>query len=229
MLARTTMGGGVSIGDWLGKSQRCVGWIKLAGARSVSTDSFKSGGKTEVEAAAAALQAELREAAADELEAQEDLFEPLTSEEMALAKEELGPSAGPLAVLKHGRERRKRGRPKNAQNKSTADLRAFLLQHGPDPLVAAMRIIGEDELAMVALSQQVDPTKKKLSFAEARALRIRCIELVAPYVHGKQPVQVDHTIRGVVIEETIGELKQVEKYTGDGVEGVLPIVEDGDE
>ncbi len=194
----------------------------------MSTDRFGNGGKAEFGEAAGALQAELAQAAAEEVAAQEDLFEPLTSEELAEAKEDLGHGAGPLTVLRHAREKRKIGRPRGAKNRNSADLVNYLLQFGPDPLVAAQRIVAEDELAMVALSGQVDPAKKQLSFAEARSLRIRCIELLAPYFHGKQPVQVDHTVRGVLVREEIGELRPARGRTIDEIKGVLPIL-DSDE
>lgn len=188
----------------------------------MSTDRFQSGGKAEVEQAAAALRDELAEAEVEELDAQDDLFEPLTAEEMAEAAEAAGPGAGALTVMRTAREARK-GRPRGAKNKNSQDLVQYLSQFGPDPLVAAMRIVQEDELAMVALSQQVDPAKKRLAFAEARALRIRCIELLAPYFHGKQPVQVDHTIRGVRIVEEIGDMREAHGRTIDGeIKGVLP-------
>lgn len=210
-------------GVWLKAIQRCVGLIKLAGAMPVSTDRFETGGKAEVDQAAIELRLELDEASAEELAAQEDLFEPLTSEELALAADGLGHGAGALSVLRAARVARRQGRPRGAKNKSSQDLVAYLSQFGPDPLVAAMRIVNEDELAMVGLSHQVDPTKKRLSFAEARALRIRCIELLAPYFHGKQPVRVDATITGVRIIEEIGELKRARDAGSDGVRGVLPM------
>lgn len=174
------------------------------------------------------MKAELDAAAAEEAEAQAELFEePLSAEELAQAQERLGAGAGVLTVLREARERR-RGRPKGARNKRTADTIAYLSQFGPDPAVAAMKIIGEDELAMVALSGQVDPAKKRMSFAEARGLRIRCIETMMPYFHGKQPVQVDATIRGVLVREEIGELKPARGSTIENeVLGVLPVEGDG--
>ena len=164
---------------------------------------------------------DLDEAAAEEIEAQEELFEPLTAEECAEARESLGNGAGPLTVLRHARESRKKGRTPGSRNKRTADTIAYLSQFGPDPAVAMMKIIGEDELAMVELSRQIDPTKKQLSVAEARAMRIRCMETMMPYFHGKQPVQVDATIRGILVREEIGDLKEAKNAVVDGVLGVL--------
>lgn len=213
----------------LGENQRCVGWAKLAGGAPVSTDRFETGGKAEVDQAATALRDELAEAEAEELDAQEELFEdPLSAEELAEAAEDLGPSAGKLSILRTAREKRKLGRPKGAKNRNSQDLVQYLSQFGPDPLVAAMRIIAEDELAMVSLSAQVDPAKKKMSFAEARGLRIRCIELTAPYFHGKQPVQVDARITGVRVVSQIGEMKRARDSAVDGIKGILPPVEDDD-
>ena len=177
----------------------------------MSTDPFQSGGKEIVEADGKALQQELDAAAAEEVEAQKEFFDnPLSAGELFDAIEDTGPGAGRLSVLRVAREARKKGRKKGSKNRANQQLQQYLQQFGPHPLVAAMRVIAEDELDMVALSAQVDPTKKHLSFGEARALRIRCIELAAPYFEGKQPVQVDATIRGVHIHSHIGEVREVD-------------------
>lgn len=195
----------------------------------MSIDHENPGGKTALADAAAEAKRLLDEAAAEEREAEQLDLEPITAEEAAEAYEALGAGAKPLAVLRHVREERKRGRPRNVRNRRTVDTIKYLSQFGPDPLVAMMKIVGESEEAMIARSEQVDPVKKRMSYAEARAMRIRCAETLAPYFHGKQPVQVDHTIKGVTLISQIGEMRSVGgSALGGAVKGVLPYREDGE-
>jgi hypothetical protein len=78
-----------------------------------------------------------------------------------------------------------------------------------------MKIISDSEEAMVARSRQIDPSKRQMSWADARSMRIRCAETMMPYFHGKQPVRVDATIRGVLVREEIGDLRHVRGRTLD--------------
>ncbi len=185
----------------------------------MSIDGPNAGGKEALRQLAAQSKQLVEEAAAEETEAQMDLLEPLTAEEKAVAQDQLGPNAQPLAVLKQARENRK-GRPPGSRNRRTDDFVSYVSQFGPDPAVAMMKIIGEDEDAMIARSRQIDPIKKRLSFAEARAMRIRCAETMMPYFHGKKPVEVDATVRGVMIVEEISQARDVVNHTIDGIVGV---------
>lgn len=190
----------------------------------MSTDPFGTGGKGELEAAAAASKALLEETIAEEREAEQLDLEPITAEEAAEAYEELGANPGPLTVLKHVRAKRKAGRPKGARNRRSRDVAEYLLQFGPDPAVAMMKIIGESEEAMIARSRQVDPVKKQLSFGEARAIRVRCMEGVRKIFHGDKPVQADVTITGIRMIEKIGEMREARGATIDGaIKGFLPV------
>jgi len=137
-------------------------------------------------------------------EEQLDLLEPITAEEMAEAQEALGANAGPLAVLREARARR-RGRPRGVRNRRTADFEQYISQFGPDPAVFLAQCVGESEEAMVERSYAMDPPKRRLSWGDARAMRIRAAEALMPYRHGKQPVRVDATIRGVIVQEQIGD------------------------
>jgi hypothetical protein len=111
---------------------RCVEIPKLAGAAGVSTEVEKLGGKTALDAVAADAKRLADEAAIEERQAQMDLLEPLSAEELAEAQEALGREAGPMAVMRHARETRK-GRPKGSRNRRTSDTIAYLSQFGPDP------------------------------------------------------------------------------------------------
>lgn len=199
----------------------------------MSTDPFKAGGKVDLEAMAAENAKLLDAALAEEREAEQaDMFrdDPVTVEEAAEAQEELGALAGPLTVLRHVREKRKQGRPRGAKNRANRDLQAYLLQFGPDPAVTMMKIQGESVEALIARSRQLDPVKKRMSVAEALAIKIRCAEGLRKIFHGDQPVQVDHTIQGVRLVEQIGEMR--ERATGviEGRAKVLPPREiEGDE
>lgn len=136
-------------------------------------------------------------------EEQLDLLEPITPEEMEDAQLALGPSAGRVAVLQEARKRRA-GRPKGVRNRRTDDLVAYLSQFGPDPAVALMQIIGTPAEILVERSAAMDTAKRRMSYGDAQAMRIRAAEAVLPYFHGKQPVRVDATVRGVIVQEHIG-------------------------
>lgn len=130
------------------------------------------------------------------MEEQVDLFEPLSSEEMLEARGRVGPTASHLDVYRDAHAAR-RGRTKGARNRRTDDLVAYLSQFGPDPAVAAMRIIAETEELMIQRSVGAGDGKRRTTFAEARAMRVRVIELMMPYFHGKKPIQVDMSFSGV--------------------------------
>lgn len=153
--------------------------------------------------------AETRELVARDAAAQVDLFAAPSSEEIIEARAALGEDASHLEVVRRARA----GRPKNARNKRTDDLVAYLSQFGPDPAVAAMRIIAEDEELMIQRSRRkvtkivrgkkdgperiVTITEETMTFAEARSLRMRMIEHMTPYFHGKKPVAVDLNFSGL--------------------------------
>ncbi|RIV87491.1 hypothetical protein [Aurantiacibacter zhengii] len=185
----------------------------------MSTDAPEPGGKAALAALAAETKALVDDAATEEQEEQLHLLEPLTAEEAAEAQEDLGPCAGPMSVLRHAREKRK-GRKPGSKNRRTDDTVNYLSQFGPDPGVALMRIIGESEDAMIARSRQLDPPKKRMSYAEARAMRIRAAETMMPYFHGKKPVSVDATVRGIMLVEEVGGHRDQAGVTIDGIVGV---------
>lgn len=137
----------------------------------------------------------VEEAAREEAE-QLSLLEPLSAEELADAQEALGPNARPMAVLREAR-RNRAGRPKGVRNRRTADYAKFLLQYGPDPAVALMKMIADSEEAMVERSAAMDTPKRRMTYGEARASRMRAAETMMPYFHGKMPVKVEMNFAGV--------------------------------
>jgi hypothetical protein len=166
----------------------------------------------------------LLEAAAAVEEEQLDLLAPPSPEEMAVAREELGPEAGKLAVLRHAREKR-RGRPKGSRNKRTDDFSRYLLSFGQHPAITMMQIQSTPPEALIEASKQekVHSFSKageprivieRLSYEQAQSLRIRCAEGLMPFVESKKPVAIDMNIRGVdVVEEAPRQL------TGHSVDG----------
>lgn len=136
-----------------------------------------------------------------------DLLDPVSPEEMLEAREELGPGAGRLSVLRHARER-KRGRPKGARNKRTDDFARYLLGFGQHPAITMMQIQATAPEVLIEASKQekVHSFRKdgtpnlvteRLTYHEAQSLRIRCAEGLMPYLESKKPVAVDMTFSGV--------------------------------
>jgi hypothetical protein len=146
------------------------------------------------------------------VEEQLDLLAPPSPEEMAEAREDLGPEAGKLAVVRHAREKR-RGRPKNSRNKRTDDFARYLLGFGQHPAITMMQIQSTPPEVLIEASKQekvhsfskageARVVVERLSYEQAQSLRIRCAEGLMPFLESKKPVAVDMTIRGVdVIEE----------------------------
>ena len=171
----------------------------------MSTDRHDSpGGKAAAEAMLAEAKALVDAAEVEEAEQLDLLAEPITTEEMLEARELVGPHAGDLTVLKVAREARKRGRTPGSRNRRTDDFVRYLSQFGPDPGVALMQIIATAPEIMVEHSAAMDPAKRRLSWGDAQAMRVRAAEALLPYFHGKQPVRVDATIRGVIVQEIFG-------------------------
>ena len=136
----------------------------------------------------------VRDAAGEE--EQLSLLDPVTPDELAEAAEELGRSAGPLAMARHAREKRGRGRPAGVPNRRSDDFRNYLLQFGRHPAIVMMEIASSQPEALMEISRHLDPEKRKMTFGEAQALRVRCAEGLLPYVESKKPVAVDLSVDG---------------------------------
>jgi hypothetical protein len=128
-------------------------------------------------------------------ERQLELIDPVSPEEMADAQAQLGKNAKRLAVLHQARENR-RGRRPGSRNKRTQEFVDYLRTFGPDPAVTLMQIQGTPAEILAERSAAMDPDKRRLSYGDAQALRVRCAETLMPYFHGKQPVKVEVGIDG---------------------------------
>lgn len=123
------------------------------------------------------------------------LSDPITSEEMLIARDQLGASAGSIALARQVRENR-RGRRPGSRNRANNDLVAYLRQFGPDPLVAAMKMLAEPDEMIIERSKNVDPVKRRMSLKDCRDEKKRLIEHLSPFFYGKKPVALELDVRG---------------------------------
>lgn len=188
--------------------------------------STEAGGKQEAAGMIAGAKDLFEQAEVDER--QLELLDPVSPEEMAEAREVLGPEAGRLAVLRHAREERKRGRPRGSKNKRTEDFARYLLQFGQDPAITMMQIQSTPPEVLIQASEQPkvhsfqkdgtpNVVTERMTYAEAQALRVRCAEGIMPFIHSKKPIAVDQTIRGIVVHEEIGEVRR----RGEAIDGEI--------
>lgn len=180
--------------------------------------------------------------AAQAEEQQLDMLDPVTPEELAEAREALGPNAGGLTVMRHAREAR-RGRPKGSKNKRSDDFARYIAQFGQDPAITLMQLQSTPEEVHMERSRRqrqkvvgkgdsarVVTITEEMTYEAATALRTRCAEALMPFIHSKKPVAVDATIRGVVVHEEIGEIRRARGSVVDGeILGVAVRDVDGDD
>lgn len=131
---------------------------------------------------------------AREREQQLSLLEPVSPEEMARVREELGPKVGELTVLEEARKRR--GRPKGARNRRTEDFRRYILKFGRHPALTMMEIQNTPPEVLMERSKMLDVPKNRLSYNAAQALRLRAAEGLMPFIESKQPVAVELSADG---------------------------------
>ncbi|MCJ8158844.1 hypothetical protein [Sphingomonas sp. LaA6.9] len=166
-----------------------------------------------------------------------DMLDPVSPEEMIEAREEMGPQAGNMSVLRLARER-KRGRPPGARNKRTDDFARYILGFGQHPAITMMQIQATPAEVLIEASRQrkVHSFRKdgtpnivieRLSYEAAQSLRIRCAEGLLPYLESKKPVAVDLSFNGVA-DLMIEGVTHTREEMGDILEAdFLPV--DGDE
>jgi hypothetical protein len=178
----------------------------------------------------------LLEAAATE-ELQIELFETPSPEDIAEAREDLGPDAGGLSVVRHARDKRRAGRPAGVRNRRTEDFEKYIRQFGQDPAITMMQIQSTPPEMLIEASRKtvrkvvkdrVVTIHEELSYAEAQSLRIRCAEGLMPFVHSKKPVSIDARILGVRIVEEVSDGRTT-LLDGDAVRVARPEDDLGDE
>lgn len=184
------------------------------------------GGK--VEAGALIEQSKALVDAATDEERQLSMLEPVTPEEMEIAREQLGGEAGHLTVLRHARSNR-RGRPAGVKNKRTEDFRKYILGFGQDPAITLMQIQATDPEVLVERSAAMDPAKRRMSYGDAQQLRVRCAEALMPFIHSKQPVAVDMNFTGLS-DLVIAGVTHSDAQVQDIIEGdFLPLDDEGED
>lgn len=121
--------------------------------------------------------------------------DPLTADELFDAQEALGPGAGTVSVMREAQKRRG-GRKPGSRNRRTDDFAKYILGFGQDPAITLMQIQATPPEELVARSELLDPVKRRMSLADATALRVRCAEALMPYIHGKKPIAIDLSSTG---------------------------------
>lgn len=130
-----------------------------------------------------------------------DFLDEPSAEDLARSHKELeaaGEKFDHLDVLDHARAKRAKPGPKpGSKNRKTKDFERFLDAHGiPDPALVLGRILATPAEVHVQRSKVMDPSKKQLTYAGAKALQVRCAEALLPYKYGKKPVPVDLNVHG---------------------------------
>lgn len=136
-----------------------------------------------------------------------DLLEPVTPEDIWAAREDLGTDAGHAEVTKAARAK-KRGRPAGARNRRTGDLERWLLSFGQHPAVTLMQIQSTAPEVLMEASKRTkvhsfqkngtpNLVTEHMTYEAAQSLRIRCADIVLPYLEGKKPIAIDMTFNGV--------------------------------
>lgn len=172
---------------------RVDGLTVRQGARVSTERGTGPGGKLVADGVVREAKALVEQARGQEAE-QLDLLGVPTPEAMMEAREALGPKAGTVAVLA---EARKRGRRPGSRNRRTDDFARYLLGFGQHPAITMMEIQSTPPEVLVERSAALDPAKRRLSYGDAQALRVRCAEGLLPYIESKKPVAVDMNFSGV--------------------------------
>lgn len=136
-----------------------------------------------------------------------DLLEPVTPEDIWDARETLGSDATHQQVTGLARDR-KRGRPRGARNKRTDDFERYILSFGQHPAITLMQIQSTAPEVLMEASKrhkvhsfQKDGTAnvvvEHMTYEAAQSLRVRCADIMLPYIEGKKPLKVDMSFSGV--------------------------------
>lgn len=129
------------------------------------------------------------------------------AEQLELIRDDRGRLERPAV----GEAPRQRGRPRNARNKRTQELRSYLLSRYAHPLEVLAQIYSRPTDALAA--------ELGCKPVEALAIQKSAAAELAPYVEGKMPVAIDLTARGdfvLAIEglnATAGEVEELRRIS----------------
>lgn len=108
------------------------------------------------------------------------------------------------AAVEQAAERRGRGRPPNAQNRATRQMRNYLLQNFTDPAVGLAASGLCSTLAASVEKARALATSLGCKKIEALDFMRRCSEGTLPYVHSKQPLAVQLNGKVAVLRIGLG-------------------------
>jgi hypothetical protein len=88
------------------------------------------------------------------------------------------------------------GRKAGSRNRRTDDFSRWILSHGQHPAVTLMQIQATPPEVLVERSAAMDPVKRRMSYDDAQSLRVRCADILLPYIEGKKPIAIDLNAKG---------------------------------
>src|SRR5690606_3005669 len=135
----------------------------------------------------------------------------------------------PFADAPAAAERRGRGRPRGALNVKTKDFERYYAAMGyRDPLKAMAEFLTADPVALQAWFEEHEQTRKAIGKGTAIAVP-SLLEIIreqhavalalAPYLHGKKPVQVeiiDERLPSLIIDLGSNQLEEARRLQRDG-------------
>lgn len=124
-----------------------------------------------------------------------DFLDVPTPEQMADAQHALGDDARPREVLAEAR-RRGGGRKPGSRNRRSEDFERWVLQFGRHPARALIEIASASPEVLIERSAAMDPSKRRMTYAEALAIIMRASDILMPYLVGKKPVEIKHALDG---------------------------------
>jgi hypothetical protein len=114
-------------------------------------------------------------------------------------------------------DRSKGGRPKGARNRNTEEVRRFIQAAGADPVVAASRIVRAGPAWVFEAAKEMERivernvdgelreiTEAGIDPAKAWDIWMKAVEFLGPYVHSKQPIDVNIEQPGLAIQINVG-------------------------
>lgn len=138
-------------------------------------------------------------------------------EQMALLEELAEDDQATEAMFGFAPDRSRGGRPPGARNRSTAEVKRFIQATGADPVVAASRIVRGGPAFVFEAAQALQRTVERnvdgelvevtecgVDPAKAWDIWLKCVDFLGPYVHSKQPIDVNVDQPGLAIQINVG-------------------------